>query len=59
MQSIKTFIYQSQQIRECERLAEEQFGVSPFILMQRAGKAAFDFLQRRWPKARKNRCILW
>lgn len=53
MQSIKTLIYQTLQIRECERLAEERFGMGGLIMMQRAGKAAFDFLQRRWPKAKK------
>lgn len=53
MQSIKALIYQTQQIRECERLAEERFGVSGLVMMQRAGKAAFDYLQRRWPKAKK------
>jgi hydroxyethylthiazole kinase-like uncharacterized protein yjeF len=53
MQSIKTLIYQIHQIRELERLAEERFNVSSSIMMQRAGKAAFDFLHRRWPQANK------
>jgi len=53
MQSIKTPIYQAQQIREFERLAQERFSLTSQILMQRAGKAAFDFLQRRWPQAHK------
>lgn len=53
MQSIKAPIYQTQQIREFERLAEERFGITGQIMMQRAGKAAFDFLQRRWPQAQK------
>lgn len=49
---IKTPIYQTQQIRDIERLAHERFGISSHTLMQRAGKAAFDFLQRRWPQAK-------
>lgn len=53
MYQIKQPIYQSQQIREFERLALERFNITPSILMQRAGKAAFDFLQRRWPQAHK------
>lgn len=53
MQTIKTPIYQSQQIREFERIASERFGVNGQVLMQRAGKAAFDFLHKRWPQAHK------
>jgi len=46
-------IYQTAQIREFERLAEERFGISSEVLMQRAGKAAAECLFRQWPKARK------
>ena len=53
MQPIKMPIYQTQQIREFERIAQERFSMTGEILMQRAGKAAFDFLQRRWPQAQK------
>lgn len=53
MQSIKAPIYQTQQIREFERLAQERFSISSESLMQRAGKAAFDFLLRRWPQTQK------
>ncbi|VVC75032.1 Bifunctional NAD(P)H-hydrate repair enzyme Nnr [Aquicella siphonis] len=53
MQSIKTPIYQARQIREIENLAQQKFGVTGHVLMQRAGKAAFDFLHRRWPQAHK------
>jgi len=51
MHPVKTPIYQALQIRELERLAEERFNILPDTLMQRAGKAALDFLQRRWPQA--------
>lgn len=53
MQPIKTPIYQTQQIREFERLAEERFGITSPVLMERAGRAALDFLLRRWPQAQK------
>jgi len=46
-------IYQTAQIRELEKLAEERFGISSEVLMQRAGKAALECLVRQWPKARK------
>ena len=53
MQPTKLPIYQAQQIREFEQLAEERFNISSHVLMQRAGRAAFDFLIRRWPHAQK------
>lgn len=53
MQIIKTPIYQVSQIREIEKLSQERYGISGHLLMQRAGKAAFDFLHRRWPQAHK------
>lgn len=53
MQTIKTPIYQTQQIRDFERLAHERFHITGQMLMQRAGKATFDFLQRRWPQAQR------
>ncbi|HVY53804.1 MAG TPA: NAD(P)H-hydrate dehydratase, partial [Gammaproteobacteria bacterium] len=46
-------VYQTAQIRELEKLAEERFGISSEVLMQRAGKAALECLVRQWPKARK------
>lgn len=53
MITVKTPIYQAQQIREFERLASERFGIGTQAMMQRAGKAAFDFLLRKWPQAQK------
>lgn len=53
MHSIKSPIYQTQQIREFERLAAERFGLTGHMLMQRAGKAAFDFLLKRWPHVQR------
>ena len=53
MHPIKTPIYQTQQIREFEHLTEERFGIAGQVMMQRAGKAALDFLLRRWPQAQR------
>lgn len=44
-----TQVYQTTQIRELELLAQQRFGISDILLMQRAGKAAFDYLIQRWP----------
>ena len=41
-------VYQTQQIRELERLASERFGIAGDVLMSRAGKAALDFMLLRW-----------
>ena len=53
MRSIKTSIYQTQQIREIEHLARERVGISAQVMMQRAGKAAWDFLLKRWPQVQE------
>lgn len=53
MQLIRTPIFETQQIREIESLARERFSITGEVMMQRAGKAAFDFMQRRWPQAKK------
>lgn len=44
-------LYQAQQVRELDRLAIEQHGVTGFELMQRAGKALWAEVQSRWPDA--------
>lgn len=53
MQPLKIPIYQSEQIHQLERLAKEKLALNGQSLMQRAGKAAFDYMQRRWPHAQK------
>lgn len=53
MQPTRAVIYQTHQIRDIQRLAEERFNISGQNMMHRAGRAAFDFLQRRWPQAHK------
>lgn len=44
-------IYQTDQIREFERLAIERYSLEDDALMTRAAKAAFDFMHRRWGQA--------
>lgn len=53
MSTANTPIYQTDQIRELERLAEERFGIAGDVMMQRAGKAALETLFRRFPQAKK------
>ncbi len=53
MHAIKAPVYQSAQIREFERLAQERYHIAGEMMMARAGKAAFDFLLRRWPQAKR------
>ena len=48
MIAAKISVYQTAQIREFERVAVERFGMTAEVLMARAGKAALDFMQRRW-----------
>lgn len=52
MHPVKSPIYQIEQIRELERIATDRFNIAPGALMQRAGKAAFDFMLRRFPQAK-------
>jgi ADP-dependent NAD(P)H-hydrate dehydratase / NAD(P)H-hydrate epimerase len=53
MIAVKTPVYQVEQIRELERLADERFGISGDVLMARAGKAAFDFMSRRFANVKR------
>lgn len=46
-------LYNTEQIRELERLAIEEYKISATMLMQRAGKAAFKILRASWPRAKK------
>ncbi len=49
-QKLPLKLYNTQQIRELERLAIEE-GIAGFELMTRAGEAAFNVLRGRWPNA--------
>ena len=47
-----TSLYTSAQCRELDRIAIVEHGIPGFELMLRAGRAAFDELANRWPRAR-------
>ncbi len=51
--NLNSALYQTAQIRALEDLALKQDNLSPETLMLRAGKAAWKFLHRRWPHAKK------
>ena len=46
-------LYRAQDVRELDRLAIEQQGLTGFDLMTRAGVALFRVLQRHWPSAQR------
>ena len=46
-------LYSVDQVRELDRLAIEDTGISGYELMCRAGQAAFDQIRQRWPEARR------
>ncbi|MEM0954071.1 MAG: NAD(P)H-hydrate dehydratase [Pseudomonadota bacterium] len=43
-------LYTAAQSRELDRIAIEEHGIPGLTLMSRAGRAAFDFSQQRWPE---------
>ncbi|HMB57763.1 MAG TPA: NAD(P)H-hydrate epimerase, partial [Arenimonas sp.] len=45
-------LYHPEQVREMDRRAQQEFGLSGYELIGRAGAAAWALLQRRWPQAR-------
>ncbi|MCV6639442.1 NAD(P)H-hydrate dehydratase [Candidatus Albibeggiatoa sp. nov. NOAA] len=49
-------LYRATQVRELDRIAIADMGVSGVCLMERAGSAAFHLLETKWPKA--NRIIV-
>lgn len=53
MVAVKIPIYQTEQIREFERLAAERFNITGEVLMARAGKAAMDFMLRRFANVKR------
>ena len=55
--SLATTLYSSHQTRELDRIAIEDFGISGFILMQRAGKVTFDLVLKTYPLT-KSFCVI-
>lgn len=46
-------LYRADQVRALDQCAINEFDIPGFMLMQRAGKFAFDQLIRRWPDAKR------
>jgi len=46
-------LYRAGQVRELDRIAIEECAIPGETLMERAGRAAFDALRKRWPAARR------
>jgi len=57
MKQLPNNLYTSEQTRELDRITIEEFEVSGTVLMERAGKVAFDILRQRWADA-KHLCIV-
>jgi ADP-dependent NAD(P)H-hydrate dehydratase / NAD(P)H-hydrate epimerase len=47
------YLYRAGQVRELDRIAIAERGLSGGVLMQRAGEAVFTLLRERWPRARR------
>lgn len=45
-------LYTPAQVRELDRIAIQEHEISGTVLMERAGAAAFNLLQQRWPEAK-------
>jgi ADP-dependent NAD(P)H-hydrate dehydratase / NAD(P)H-hydrate epimerase len=46
-------LYQTNQVRELDRIAIQEFDIPGYTLMQKAGKAALLALLKHWPKAKR------
>jgi len=51
MNRLPHYLYSAEQTRALDRIAIEEHGIPGIVLMERAGQAAFELLQSRWPKA--------
>jgi len=51
MLEVEHQVYLSNQVRELDRIAIEEFNIPSFRLMQRAAEAAFNEIQVTWPNA--------
>lgn len=51
MSNYQYVLYRAAQVREMDRYAIEQLGISGTVLMERAGAAAFALLRQHWPVA--------
>ena len=49
--ALPTLLYRAAQVRELERIAAAEYGISGATLMERAGRAAWDCFREAWPEA--------
>lgn len=56
-QQRKHAVYTTQQVRELDRLAIEDFSLPGYLLMTRAAQAAFDLAGKRWPQT-QSVCVM-
>lgn len=50
-QTLPSALYTAEQVRELDRIAIEDFGISGISLMKAAGRAVFKEINQRWPGA--------
>ena len=53
---ISSSLFSAEQIRELDRIVIEEFDISGYELMQRAGRFSYDKLKENWPEA-NNICV--
>lgn len=53
MQNVPDTLFTADQVREMDRVAIEEQGISGFELMHRAGTAVFEQIRLRWPAERR------
>lgn len=53
MHNLPLSLYDCAQVKELDRLAQSDAGISSTVLMERAGQAAWQVLQREWPHCQK------
>jgi ADP-dependent NAD(P)H-hydrate dehydratase / NAD(P)H-hydrate epimerase len=53
MQNLPDNLYSVDSIVQLEQIAINQFGISAYELMQRAGQSVFDVIQHRYPQCKK------
>jgi hydroxyethylthiazole kinase-like uncharacterized protein yjeF len=52
MTNYQNVLYRAEQVRAMDSYTITQLGISGTVLMERAGAAAFNILQKRWPQAK-------
>jgi len=53
MAEIKNLVYTPRSVRELDRIAIEEVGIAGYVLMTRAGEAAFTLARTRFPDAQR------